>query len=137
VLTVSAAVYALIGVLLGSAIPALAAVWQGRQASQQAERERDAASAQARNDHRVSLIASWREGLAATVAETGQEVLTAQQNPLFVQSWYMSLRPHLSDKARAGAEPEARTVVIPSGRQPILFSLADEIARIERDWELA
>jgi hypothetical protein len=132
---VNSAQYALAGVVLGAAIPALATLWQAVQHGKQAEREREAARAERRANHRLSLIASWREGLAAAVAETGMAALSGGTNPLHTQPWYLSLRPHLSEQARRRVEPGDRVVMVP-GDAPILFSLADEIARIEREWGL-
>jgi hypothetical protein len=125
-----------LGVVLGSAIPALAAIWQSRQAGQQARWAREAVNAERRTDHRLALVASWRAGLADVIAQNSNERVNAEENPLYRQVWYLSLRPHLTEEAMRGVEPGPRTLIADPG-VPILFSLADEIARIEREWDLA
>lgn len=142
-LLVNEAQYALVGVFFGAAIPALASIWQGRQAGRQAGREREAASAQRRADHRLSLIASWRDGLSAVIAESPGsahpvQLGGGQNSQLHSQSWYLSLLPHLTPEARKRVEPGPGIISMSfPGSAPVMFALAEEIARIEREWDLA
>lgn len=79
-----------------------------------------------------ATIREWREGLAAAAETyTDWERTNDHQSsgPTFEgQLWYESLRPHLSDELRDGACWAVTETV---------RELADEIARIEREWKLS
>ena len=84
-----------------------------------------------------ATIREWREGLA-TATEAYEEWQRKSRNAaashldtpkLQGQLWYESLRPHLSSYA----EPS----VSESAEYGTVRVLADEIARIERDWDLS
>lgn len=128
--------YALLGVAIGVVVPAAALVWQTVNAGRRAAEERVAAREERQDGHRLALIASWREGVAAF--EPGRSVLFEAANPLTSLAWYLSLRPHLTDRMRKRLEPPPGTVSLAGVLGPLLqFELADEIARIEREWGLA
>ena len=120
---------------MGGVIPAFTTIVLSAQARQHARGDRIAAQEARRDEHRLALIASWREGLAALV-DGGEEGDDGQRVDIFAQAWYMSLMPHLAEGVRETVEPQSRTLVLWEGPRPLVFTLAEEIARIEGEWGL-
>lgn len=128
--------YALIGVVLGGLGPAISSVWQSVQTGRQAEHQRTAEVDRRREEHRLTLLATWRDGLAAVLVSSSWDLGSGENNPLYTEPWYLSLLPHLSEDERRISEPPPRTLVV-AGASPVLFGLAEAIARIEREWGLS
>jgi hypothetical protein len=83
--------------------------------------------------HRRELVAKWREMVAETSKQIGVDV------ELYIHSHkdYFSLLPHLkSGGAKARMKLISETMQRPYVITPALVYILEEIARIERKWDL-
>lgn len=129
--------YALAGVALGSILQALAAFLVAKKSVDATREEHVAARKERQSAHRIAVVQSWREGVSRDLPETNSIDLTANaSNPLKNFPWYLSLRPHLSSEVRKQLEPPRGQISLGGLYQPLQFILGDEIARIERQWDL-
>jgi hypothetical protein len=82
--------------------------------------------------HRTELILSWRFVLIPLISQSEADWINHRERVLTTPE-YASLRSHLSRRARKKFEAERAIFV---GEAPRTRLIADEIAHIERKWEL-
>ena len=85
-----------------------------------------------RLQYRTELILSWRLALIPLISQSEPDWINHRARVLTTPE-YASLRPHLSRKTRKKFEAERTTFVGDGHRTRMII---DEIARIERKWQL-
>lgn len=105
------------------------------------DKTRDIAEDKARREYKQKLVTDWRRGLAEVTASyliwdrKSRKLEPAGDEPmLFGQTWFESLRPHLtrSQTPVPGRDDTISSIYEPTDDE----ELSTEIARIEREWGL-
>ncbi|QSE88916.1 hypothetical protein JWS13_10010 [Rhodococcus pseudokoreensis] len=108
--------------------------------SRELDKTRDVERQRERQGHRRELITQWRESIFQThhelvMHEVQRRREAGAQDPVIEQlegrAWFESLRPHLSL-----SEDEVGQISINFDMSSMVRKLSDEVARIEREWEL-
>jgi hypothetical protein len=86
-----------------------------------------------RLQYRADLILSWRLALVPLISQSEPDWIHHRAKVLATPE-YASLRSHLSRRGRRKFEAERATIVGDGHRTRLIV---DEIARIERKWQLA
>lgn len=86
-------------------------------------------------DRKRKNIERWRNMLLDVWAQS-EETGTSPEVILQTNRDYLDLEPHLSDGGRNAVHGSTRGIVVGSVMQGALITLRQEIARLEKEWDL-